>query len=367
MAAVCAAAVCSRQMSRSAGSKLPSIYRRAFTSSTSLRASESGSGSSIRDSLLSSDKSSSKPTAPSKAPETTPALQRAKQQSGPTIKRGSLGSSSIFGEEEELTAPITTEGRMPKRRARSLEDGDDGAFQKPALAERDRTNMDRALNPRPNARARWERKMVIRTIRRRGRLTKTETRMQTERESLTKSQFIKTSVKKLGPLARQIAGKNIDEAILQMRFSKKKAAKDVKAVLEQAKNEAILAHGMGMGQIAAEAMKEAGVSPEASFQPIEIKRKDGSRKTIKDPTSIYIAQTWVGRGPFGFEPEYRAKGVVNILRPPHTSITVLLKEEKTRLREWKDRDAKAQRQRKSKLWVHLPDRKISAQRQYYSW
>ena len=66
---------------------------------------------------------------------------------------------------------------------------------------------------------------------------------------LSKSHWFKTLVKKLGSLARQIAGKNIDDAILQMRFSKKKAAIDIKAHLEQAKNEAIVAWGMGLGKI----------------------------------------------------------------------------------------------------------------------
>jgi len=199
--------------------------------------------------------------------------------------------------------------------------------------------------------------MVIRAIRRRGRLTKQEELMRTEREALCKSHWFKTSVKKLVPLARQIAGKNIDDAILQMRFSKKKVAKDVMEHLKHAKNIAIVRYGMGLGSVNGEILKE----------PITITLKSGERKVIKDPTSIYIAQAWVNRGPFDVDYEHRARGRINVLRPPHTSISVLLKEEKTRIREWREREEKALRQRKSQLWTQLPDRKITAQNQYYSW
>jgi ribosomal protein L22 len=92
------------------------------------------------------------------------------------------------------------------------------------------------LDPRPSVREGWQRRMIIRSIRRRGRLTRTETLLRTERSSLSKSHFFKTSVKKLMMLARQIAGKDLDEAMLQMRFSKKKAAREVLAHLKHAKN-----------------------------------------------------------------------------------------------------------------------------------
>ena len=49
---------------------------------------------------------------------------------------------------------------------------------------------------------------------------------------------------------------------------------------------------------------------------------------------------------------------------PNTGISVVLKEEKTRIREHKEREAKKLRQGP---WVHLPDRPITAQRPYYSW
>ncbi|KAI1933313.1 39S ribosomal protein L22, mitochondrial [Ophidiomyces ophidiicola] len=217
--------------------------------------------------------------------------------------------------------------------------------------------------------------MVIRSVRRRGRLTAKEQIMQSERESSSKSHFFKTSLKKLGPLARQIAGKNIDDAILQMRFSKKKAAKDVKAFLEHAKNEAIVSRGMGLGRLPTQsetseqtdASTTATSTPANTASPLHLRLKDGTRHTVTDPTSIYISQAWVGRGPFGKELSHRGRGNIHILRPPHTSVSVVLKEEKTRIREWREREEKLIRQRRTKVWRQLPDRKVTMRNQFYAW
>ena len=168
--------------------------------------------------------------------------------------------------------------------------------------------MAAVLDPQPEARRRWERKMLIREVRRRGRLSRTQKLKRTERECLSKSHFIKTSVKKLGPLARQISGKSVEDAIVQMQFSKKKAAKSVREHLEHARNEAIVRRGMGLGEV--DGKKE---------EPVQIETKDGRRRTVTDQTGMYIDQAWVGRGPYGREPEFRARGRVNILRPPVTS------------------------------------------------
>ncbi|KAI9699800.1 MAG: 54S ribosomal protein L22, mitochondrial [Candelina mexicana] len=241
----------------------------------------------------------------------------------PALVRGGLSSSSIFGSTEAA----------PSRRH--------------ALAQ------SPALDPDPNARKRWERKMVIRQIQRRGRLSKSMQIKRTERESLSKSPMLKTSVKKLGPLARQIAGKSVEDAIVQMRFSRKKAAKDVKEHLEHARNEAIVRRGMGLGEAEGTKGKE-----------VEIELKNGKRRLVKDRTGLYVDQAWVGRGTFGRLPDFRARGRINIMRPPRTSISVLLKEEATRVRISEEMDEK---RRKRKLWVHLPNRPVTAQRQYYSW
>lgn len=147
----------------------------------------------------------------------------------------------------------------------------------------------------------------------------------TERVSLSKSQMLKTSVKKLGPLARQIAGKPIEEAIVQMRFSKKKAAADVKKLLEYARDEATVRTGMGLGQV--KPTEEGDVNGDGNKmqfggqmeKPIVIEDKKGKKRLVTDRTSIYIDQAWVGRGRYDREREHRARGRTNILRPPWTS------------------------------------------------
>lgn len=175
-------------------------------------------------------------------------------------------------------------------------------------AERDLSVMAAALDPDPRARRRWERKMVMRDVRRGGRLSKPQLIKRTEREITSKSPMLKTSTKKLGMLARQIAGKPIEEAIVQMRFSKKKAAKDIRKHLEYARDEAIVKRGMGLGD--AEGTKG---------EPAEIETKEGRRMLVEDRTGIYVDQAWVGRGSYGVAYDYRARGKLNIMRPPHTS------------------------------------------------
>lgn len=290
-----------------------------------------------------------------------------RRTTAPPKREGSLSADSIFAEDD--TSPkLRASGRKPNVKATEAAEGAEGEEEGvPAtLEERNRATMQAVLDPRPKARTRWERKMVIRELRSRGRLSKTEEILRTERESLSKSHWFKTSVKKLGPLARQIAGKNIDEAILQMRFSNKKAAKDVREHLEHAKNVAVVRSGMGLGGSGV-ASTLAGSQNDEGQKPINIVLKTGQQKTITDPSSIYISQAWVNRGPYGVDYDHRARGQINLLRPPYTSLTVLLKEEHSRVREWRDRESNEQRKRKSRFWTQLPDRKVYAQNQYYSW
>ena len=75
----------------------------------------------------------------------------------------------------------------------------------------------------------------------------------------------------------------------------------------------------------------------------------------------------MGRGPYGKLPDYRAKGRMNVMRTPFTSISLLLKEEASRVREWEEREARRKRQREQKVWVPLPDRPIQTKSQWYSW
>jgi ribosomal protein L22 len=224
--------------------------------------------------------------------------------SQPKLQRGALSKDSIFENlEQELAAEEEQKEEEPsKQKITKAPRLKIGRFTRNAQV------MNTVLDPDPKNRLRWERKMVIRQITKRGRLTKAQYIKRTEREYLAKGKKWRTSVKKLGMLARQIAGKPIEEAILQMRFSKKRAAIDVRRHLQRARIQAIVRRGMGLG--AAEGRKG---------EPVEVELKDGSRKLVKDRTGIYVDQAWVGRGAYGKSVEFRARGRVNVLHHPKTS------------------------------------------------
>ena len=96
-----------------------------------------------------------------------------------------------------------------------------------------------------------------------------------------------------------------------MRFSKKKAAIEVKKHLEYARDEAIVSRGMGLGDI------------EEDAKEIVFKDRDGIKRRTRDVTRMYVDQAWVGRGRYGRQPEFRAMGRVNMLRLPKTSEFIL--------------------------------------------
>ncbi|KAL8801268.1 MAG: hypothetical protein Q9182_004575 [Xanthomendoza sp. 2 TL-2023] len=272
--------------------------------------------------------------------------------------RGDLAPASIFDEGESQKRPPP---QQPDQAVR--------------VSPQDPAVLAAALDPNPEARRRWQRNQIIRNVRNRGQLTKAQILARTERESLCKSPFYPTSVKKLMPLARQIAGKPIEEAIIQMRFSKKKVARDVKKHLEYARDRAIVERGMGLGAATAEYNRAAGIEESAEGkeetteqdQPwpgMVVQDKKGKRRWVADKSNIYVDEAWVGRGSYSVDYDYRAKGATNIMRPPETSITVRLKEETTRIRLMDEREQKRQRK---KVWVALPDRPVTAQRQYCLW
>ncbi|THX11872.1 hypothetical protein D6D13_04635 [Aureobasidium pullulans] len=261
------------------------------------------------------------------------------KQGAEGLQRGDLAETSIF-EGERQSQEAEEERELAKE-----------------VGGRNISAMATVLDPHPVARERWQRKMLIRDIRKGGRLNKEMFIKRTERESTGKSENIKTSIKKLGPIARQIAGKTVDDAIVQLRFSKKKAAVPVLNYLEYARDEAVVSRGMGLGQATVADLDK----------PVDIRLKDGKRHTVADPTKMYIDQAWVGRGPYGKLPEYRAKGKINILRTPWTHIGLVLKEEATRVRQYNEREDKRKKQREAKVWTPLPDRPIQGQRQWYSW
>lgn len=192
------------------------------------------------------------------------------------------------------------------------------------------------LDPVPLARRKFERKLVIRSLEKR-RVGKATRLKRTEREMVWKSQEFPTSVKKMMRLMHQIAGKTVEEALIQMRFSKKRVARDIVKGLQLARDEAIAARGMGLGAgiSPAQAAKEDKLIKEGKMKEHErssiyladgtrrkqtkglqgtvIELKDGSKKTVTDPTEMYIDQAWATKGQEQQSPEFRARGRVNML------------------------------------------------------
>jgi ribosomal protein L22 len=225
-----------------------------------------------------------------------------KKRVQPTLRTGTMNDdpSSLFAPEREV--PGWDPALPPQKQAELKVQAE--RQRAAAKAEEDKKLSSVNLDPDPQARRRLERKLVIKGVKRHGRLTKAENIARTERQSLYKSQALPTSTKKLQKVVNQIAGKTVSEALVQLRFSKKRIARDVIKGLQIAENEAIAARGMGL---------EGGKSK------AEIELKDGSKKVVRDPSKIYIDQAWVGKGETWKSPEYRARGMVNLLRHRTTS------------------------------------------------
>ncbi|KKA30429.1 hypothetical protein TD95_004369, partial [Thielaviopsis punctulata] len=213
-----------------------------------------------------------------------------------------------------------------------------------------------ARDPDPRGRLRWQRAAVAKMVVRRGAETVDDVIARTERCMTFKSPLLPTSSKKMMYLAQQIAGKPLDEAMLQMRYSKKKMGSEIKRQLELARDRAVVVHGMGLGKHNGEA---------ADVQPRKVQDRDGVWRTVSDPTSIYIDQAWVNKGPKRYARTiHLGRGRRVPIRSHQTTISVVLKEERTRVRLHDEKKAKKER---NGPWVHLPHRPVSAQHQYYLW
>lgn len=188
-----------------------------------------------------------------------------------------------------------------------------------------REHTARAADPDPRSRVRWERKMVIRQVQRGtnpySREPRAERIARTERQLTSRSTWLPTSTKKLVHLARQIQGKTVADAMVQMRFSKKKMAQEVRYQLELARDRAIVERGMGLGAAGKKKNAEGGeVQASGDGKTMEIQTKDGKWVKIDDPTRMYVAEAWVNRGtPRHKYPEYRARGRMNLKVQPKTS------------------------------------------------
>lgn len=237
---------------------------------------------------------------------------------------GDLSKTSIFKEEYEIPGykPGMTRDQIKALKATGK------AHERQLALQRDKELHADSLDPLPQARRTYERRLVIRSLRKGGRVSKALKIKRTEREMMYKSQNFPTSVKKMTRLMHQIQGKTIEEALIQMRFSKKRVARDIVKGLQLARDEAIASRGMGLGA-GAEVAKE-GKAKQSEYSEVyladgtrrrnakgakgtEIELRDGSKKTVVDPTEMYIEQAWTTKGPKSVSMEHRARGRMNVL------------------------------------------------------
>lgn len=148
--------------------------------------------------------------------------------------------------------------------------------------------------------------------------------MRTERVFHAKSPFVKTSTKKLGSLARQIAGKPLDEAMIQMRFSRKKAAQDVLKHLKLARDQAVVSKEMGLGRgIGKGVDKPPPKGLEAELEKkgkVLVEDRDGKKRVVTDRSAIYVDEAWVGKGVYDTDIDRRARGKAHRIIKPYTSM-----------------------------------------------
>ncbi|KAI1749555.1 ribosomal protein L22/L17 [Xylaria castorea] len=251
--------------------------------------------------------------------------------------------STIF--DEEIKGEEEQAGKKPKPAA---------TIQQNSYSKM-KEHMEMALNPDPRWKVRYQRKKIMQMVRANGKLSKQEQLKLAEKEVTSKSDMLPTSIKKLGAVSRQIAGKTVDDAITQMRYSKKKAAREVLYQLQEARAIAIAARGMGLGVTNGELLPKKRM----------ILTKDGNKVEVEDPTRLYVDQSWVTKGPVrGMRIQYHSRGRMSFMKRPTSRVNLILKEEKTRIRLHDERVAK---EAKKAPWIHLPNRPVTAQRQYYSW
>lgn len=171
----------------------------------------------------------------------------------------------------------------------------------------------RAVDPDPRWRVRWQRKKVMQMVRNGNKMTKEQKIKLVEKDHVFKSDNMETSTKKLVHLAHQIAGKTVEDAITQMRFTKKKTGKQLVYWLELARDEAIARRGMGLGAANGELL------PAPRQIRVRDGTKDGKLIEVTDPTRLYVDQAWVGKGPYrGFRIRYHARGRQSAMWHPST-------------------------------------------------
>lgn len=227
-----------------------------------------------------------------------------------------LESRSIF--DDELKAADNEEGQRGPVDKQGKGQNTTGSRESVMGASLLHDHMRNAIDPDPQSRMRWERRMVTRQVVRRldarGRETRDERIRRTEREATSRSPWLATSTKKLVHLAHQISGKTLEEARTQMKFSKKKFAREVLYELELARDKAVVERGMGLGKSTGEFVP--GTTEKRTVKDF----RHGKFVEIEDPSRIYISEAWVNRGPWrGKKPNYRARGRVDLIQMPQAS------------------------------------------------
>lgn len=108
---------------------------------------------------------------------------------------------------------------------------------------------------------------------------------------------------------------------MQMRFSKKKAAREVLRHLELARDQAVVVRGMGLRAVGdnAEGKGKGKGKKEKEEEELVVEDKQGKRRVVTDRSAMYVDEAWVGRGPYEEGMDYRARGRGYRLRLPYTS------------------------------------------------
>jgi ribosomal protein L22 len=246
----------------------------------------------------------------------------------PPMKTGEFIQSptSLFKPEFEI--PGYKEGMSPKQLEKLREK--EKAREAEVKEQRERELYAQRLDPVPEHRRRYERRTVIKDVTKHHRVTKAIKLARTERQLRWRSRDLPGSTKKMTRIMHLIVGKTVEEALVQLRFSPKRIARDVLKGLQIARDEAMTRHGMGLGASASPLTPESSqpyladgsnIRPWKKGQLIEL--KDGTKKRVHDPSEMYIDQAWVGKGTESRSPEFRARGRINMLTHRSSSMSVV--------------------------------------------